>query len=144
MRYGIRQRAEFPLARLERGLGVFAFGDLLSRDVDTHDLTIGAAQRVPVCDPQAFADLISALAGDLNAGHRLARFHNRPDDVFDGVGQSRHALAYRTSDMCLDRQAAYFSEALVDPQIAAVGRQECKANRRCVIDQLKGGLLREW
>ena len=84
LRYGIRQRAEFPLARLERGLGVFAFGDLLGRDVDTHDLTIGAAQRVPVCHPQAFADLISALAGDLNAGHRLARFHNRPDDVFDG------------------------------------------------------------
>jgi hypothetical protein len=98
---------------------------------------------VPIGDPRAFADLIGALADDLNAGHRLAGLHDRVDDVFDRLGQSRHALPYRTSQMILYRDAAYFGEALVDLQIAAVGRQERKTNRRRVVDQLQCGLLRE-
>src|SRR6267378_2362746 len=45
--------------------------------------------------------------------------------------------------MILDGDAAYFCEALVDLQIAAVGRKASKADRRRVVDQLQGGLLRK-
>jgi hypothetical protein len=45
--------------------------------------------------------------------------------------------------MVLDGDAAYFSEALVDLQVAAVGRKAGEADRRRIVDQLQGGLLRK-
>jgi hypothetical protein len=79
-------------------------------------------------------DLIGALTGDLDAGHRLAGLHDRADDAFDRLGQPRHAVAHRAAEMILDRDAADLGEALVDLQIAAVGRQECEADRRGIVD----------
>jgi hypothetical protein len=98
---------------------------------------------VPISDPGALVGLIGALTGDLDANHRLTRIHDRTDNSFDRLGQSRYAFANRASEMIFDGDAAYFSEALVDLQIAAVGRQECEANRRRIVDQLQGGLLRK-
>jgi hypothetical protein len=43
--------------------------------------------------------------------------------------------------MILDGDPADLGEALVDLQIAAVGREESQADRRRVVDQLQGGLL---
>jgi hypothetical protein len=45
--------------------------------------------------------------------------------------------------MILDRDATYFRQALIDLLIAAVGRKECKTDRRRIVDQLQGGLLRK-
>jgi hypothetical protein len=42
--------------------------------------------------------------------------------------------------MIFDRDAAYLGQALVDLQIAAVGREEGKADRRGIVDQLQGRL----
>ena len=39
--------------------------------------------------------------------------------------------------MILDRDATDLGEALVDLQIAAVGREECEADRRGVVDLLQ-------
>jgi hypothetical protein len=73
-------------------------------------------------NPVALIDLIGALTGDLDANDRLARVHDRTDNVFDRLGQTRHAFPNRASEMILDGDAAYFSQTLVDLQIAAVGR----------------------
>ena len=96
---------------------------------------------MPIRDPRAFVGLIGALAGDLDAGNRLAGLHDRPDDVFDRVRQSRYAFANRAPQMVLNGDAAYFSEAMIDLQIAAVGREASETDRRRVVYQLQGGLL---
>ncbi len=98
---------------------------------------------MPIGDPEPFIGLVGALAGNLDAGHRLAGIHDRADDAFDRLGQSRYAIPNRASQMILDRDAAYLGEALVDLQIAAVGREASKADRRRVVDQLQGRLLRK-
>jgi hypothetical protein len=43
LRNGIRQHMELPLTGPERRFRAFAFGDLLGRNVDAHDLAIGIA-----------------------------------------------------------------------------------------------------
>jgi hypothetical protein len=43
--------------------------------------------------------------------------------------------------MILNRDTAYLSEAVVDLQIAAVGRKESETDWRRIVDQLQGGLL---
>jgi hypothetical protein len=45
--------------------------------------------------------------------------------------------------MILDGYAAYVGKTLLDLEIAAVGREAGEANRRRVVDQLHGGLLRK-
>jgi hypothetical protein len=95
---------------------------------------------MPIGNPETFLDLIGALTGDLDAGHRLAGLHDRTDNAFDRLGQRRHAIAHRASQMVLDRDAADLGEALVDLQVAAVGRQESETDRRRVVDRLQGRL----
>jgi hypothetical protein len=46
--------------------------------------------------------------------------------------------------MPLNGNAAYFSKALVDMEIAAVGRQECEPDWRSIVDKLQRGLPSEW
>jgi hypothetical protein len=96
---------------------------------------------VPISDPRAF--FARALAGNLNAVHGLARTHDGSDDAFDGLGQGRHAIANRASEVILDRDPAYVGKALIDLQIAAIGRQYREADRRGIIDQLQCSLLRK-
>ena len=43
--------------------------------------------------------------------------------------------------MILNRDTAYLSEAVVDLQIAAVGRKESQTDWRRIVDQLQGRLL---
>jgi hypothetical protein len=45
--------------------------------------------------------------------------------------------------MIFNRDTAYLGEALVDLQVAAVGRKESETDRRRVVDQLQSGLLRK-
>ncbi|MGB8606539.1 MAG: hypothetical protein WCE28_15990 [Bradyrhizobium sp.] len=45
--------------------------------------------------------------------------------------------------MILDGDAAYLGQALVDLQIAAIGREASETDRRRVVDQLQGRLLRK-
>ena len=96
---------------------------------------------MPIGHPPALFGLIGALAGNLDAGHRIARVHDRADNVFDRVCQTGHAVSYRTSQMVFNRNAAYFGKALVDLQIAAVRRKNGQPYRRRIIDQLQRRLL---
>src|SRR6266702_4582692 len=96
---------------------------------------------MPICDPKPVVGLVSALAGNLDAGYRFAGIHDRADDAFDRFGQRRNAVANRASQMILDGDAAYLSDALVDLQVTAVGREASEADRCRVVDQLQGGLL---
>jgi len=77
---------------------------------------------MPIGDPEPLVGLIGALACDFNAGHGIAGFHDRADDAFDRVGQRRHAVSHRTSQVIFDGDTADIGEALVDLQIAAVWR----------------------
>ena len=95
---------------------------------------------MPISDPRALVGLISALARDLDAGDRFASLHDRLDNVFDRLGQSRYAFPNGTPQVVLNGDAAYFCEATVDMQITAVGREESETNRRRVISQLQGRL----
>ena len=45
--------------------------------------------------------------------------------------------------MIFNRDTAYLGEALVDLQVAAVGRKESETDRRGVVDQLQSRLLRK-
>jgi hypothetical protein len=98
---------------------------------------------MPIGDPETLLDLVAALTRNLDAGYRFAGIHDRIDDAFDRLGQRRHAVAHRAAQMILHRDAANLREALVDLQIAAVGRQAGEPDRRRVIDQLKRRLLRK-
>jgi hypothetical protein len=96
-----------------------------------------------VCDPEAFLDLIGALADDLDVGHRLAGLHDRADDRLHRRRQRWHAVADRAPEMPLDRNPADLGEPLIDLQIAAIRREKCETDRRGVIDQLQRWLLRK-
>ena len=134
------KRVKLALAGLQCGFRALALGDLFRRHVDADDLAARTVHRMPIGNPETFLDLIGALTRDLDAGHRFAGLHDRADDAFDRLGQRRHAVAHRAAQMILHRDAADFGEALVDLQIAAVGRQEREADRRRVIDRLQGRL----
>ena len=133
---------ELAFAGLERRLGALALGDLFGGDVDADDLAVAVAMRMPVGDPEALVGLVGALAGDLDAGDGIAGAHDRGHDAFDRIRQRRHAVPHIAPEMILDRDAADFGEALVDLEVAAVGREEGQADRRGVVDQLQGRLLR--
>ena len=124
-------------------LSALAFGDLFSGDVDRNDLAAWRAQRMPICHPVPLLDLVGALAGYLDPDHRLAGFHDRTYDRFDGIRQRRHAIPDEAAKMIFHRNPANLGEAMVDLQIPAVGGQAGEPDRRGVIDQLQGGLLRK-
>jgi hypothetical protein len=86
LRDGVGQRVKLPLACPECCFGALAFGNLLGCDIDTHNLAIRTPDRVPVGDPRAVLDLISALPGHLDPGHRFASRHDGADDRFDRFG----------------------------------------------------------
>ena len=119
-----------------------SFGDLFGRDVDADDLAVIVAVGMPIGDPETLVGLVGALARDLNAGDGIAGAHDRGHDAFDRVRQRRHAVSHIAPEMVLDGDAADIGQALVDLEVAAVGGQEGKADRRGVIDQLQGRLLR--
>ncbi len=98
---------------------------------------------MPIGDPKPFLGLIGALAGNLDANHWIARIYDGADDAFDRIGQSRYAVPNRAPQMVLNGDAAYLGEALVDLQIAAVGRETSQPDRRRIIDKLQGRLLRK-
>src|ERR1700761_6418004 len=122
LRDGIGQCVKLPLAYPKCRFDTFAFGDLLGCDIDTYDLAIRPPDRMPVGDPRAVIDLVGALPGDLDPGYRLAGCHDGADDRFDRFSQCRYALSHRSPQMPLDGNPAYFGEALVNVQVAAVGR----------------------
>ena len=136
-RFGrIPRPAQFTLA-------AFSLGDLFGRDVDADDVAGRPALRMPMRDPEPLLRLIGTLTGNLDTGHRLPGLHDRANDRLYRRGQRRDAIADRASKMALDRNSADLGETLVDLQIAAVGRQERKADRRRVIDQLQRRLFRK-
>ena len=142
LRNRIRQRVELAFAGPQRGLGALALGDLLGSDIDADDLTVGVAMRMPVGDPEALIGLVGALAGHLDAGDGIAGTHDRLHDAFDRVRQRRYAIPHIAAKMILNRYAADIGQALVDLEVAAVRRQERKADRRSVVDQLQRRLPR--
>ena len=143
LRNGIRECMELAFARLQGRLGALALGDLFRRHVDPDDVAGRTAQRMPIGDPESFLAAVGTLTRNLDAGHRLAGRHDRIDDGFHRVGERWHAIAHRAADVILDRDAADFGEALIDLQVAAVGRQAREADRRRIIDELQGRLLGE-
>src|SRR4249919_2646195 len=122
-------------------LRALALGYLLSHDVDRDDFAGWSAQRMPIRDPRALVGLTGSLAGDLDAGHRLAGLHDRPDNAFDRFRQSRYAFSNRATQMVLNGDAAYFSKPLIDAQITAVWREASETDRRRLVYQLQGRLL---
>jgi hypothetical protein len=80
---------------LQRCLRALALGDFFGRDVHPDNFAICIAQRVPISDPPAIFGFVRPLAGNLNANHRLAGAHDRTDDAFDRIGQSRYAVTNR-------------------------------------------------
>src|SRR5258708_19264467 len=96
---------------------------------------------MPIGDPKPFVGLVSALAGDLDPNHRLAGIHDRSDDAFDRLGQSRYAVLNRASQMILDGDPAYLREALVDLQAAAVGSKASQPSRPPILDPFPTRLL---
>ena len=85
---------ELTFAGLQCRFRALTFGDLFRSDVDADNFAARAAERVPISDPKPFVGLVSALAGNLDTRHRLAGIHDRADDVFDGLGQSRYAFPH--------------------------------------------------
>jgi hypothetical protein len=75
-----------------------------------------------------------ALTGDLDPRDRLTGFHDRADDLLNRVGQCRHTIPNRAPEMVFNRDPAYFGQALVDLQIAAIKRQAGEPDRRRIID----------
>src|SRR5271156_1293368 len=133
---------ELPFPCLQRCLRALALGDFFGRDVDSDNFAFSIAQRVPIGDPPAFFGSVRALATDLNASYRLASTHDRTDNAFDRIGQSRYTVANRASQVILDGNAAYVGKALVDLQVTAVGRKDGEADRCGVVDQLQGRPLK--
>jgi hypothetical protein len=98
---------------------------------------------MPVGDPKPFGRLVGALGGNLDANHGIAGIHDGADDTLDRVGQGGHAVPDRASEMALDGDTAYLGEALVDLQIAAIGREASQPDRCRIVDKLQGGQLRK-
>src|SRR6266576_2677342 len=98
---------------------------------------------MPIGDPKPLLGLIGSLSGNLDANHWITGIHDRADDAFDRIGQSRYAVPDRAPQMVLNGDAAYVGEALVDLQIAAVRRETSQPDRRRIIDKLQGRLLRK-
>src|SRR5258706_5637992 len=92
---------------------------------------------MPIGDPNPSLGLIGALAGNLDANHWIARIYDGADDAFDCIGHSRYAVPDRAPQMVLNGDAAYLGEALVDLQIAAVGRETSQPDRRRIINKLQ-------
>src|SRR6202008_1536835 len=67
----------------------------------------------------------------------------RSHDLLNGVGKGRDAIAYKASEMILDRNAANFGEVLVDAQVAAIRRETDQANRGGIVNELKRRLMRK-
>ena len=59
-----------------------------------------------------------------------------------GVRQRRDAIAHVAPEMIFDRDTADIGEALVDLEVAAIGREERQTDRCGVVDQLQRRLLR--
>ena len=133
--------SRLAFTRLQCRFGALAFGDFFGRHVDADNLAGPVAQRVPIGDPCTFLRLVGALASDLDARHRLAGLHDRANDGLDRFGEGRHALAHGATEMIFDGNAAYLGKTLVDVQIAAIARQDGKANGRGIVDRLQRGLL---
>jgi len=150
--FGLNQRilglAQMSQGGLRRVAGIaylplspLALGDLFGGDIDRNDLAAWRAQRMPIGHPVAFLDLVGALSGHFDPGHRLARFHDRAYDRFDGICQRRHAVPDKAANMIFYRDAADLGEALVDLQVAAIRREASEPDRGSVVNQLHGGLL---
>ena len=86
----------------EHRFGALALGDFFSRDVDSDNFAFSIAQRMPIGDPPAFFGFVRPLASNFNASHRLAGAHDRTDDAFDRIGQSRYAVANRAPEVILN------------------------------------------
>lgn len=117
-------------------LGTLAFGDLFGGHIDRDDLAACCTQRMPISHPEAFNELVRALTGHLYSDDRFAAFHDRADDLLDGVRELGHAVPHETPEMIFDRYAADLGQTLVDLQVATVRRQAGKPDRRRVVDQL--------
>jgi hypothetical protein len=124
-------------------LGSLAFGDFFGSDVDSYNLAAGRAKRVPVGDPEAFFGLIGTLALYLDPDDGLTRQNNGLHDLLDGIGEGRDAIPDEAPEMILDRDAAYFGQMLIDPQITAIRREARETDGGRIIDELKRRLMRE-
>jgi hypothetical protein len=59
---------------------------------------------MPIGDPKPFADLVSALASDLNANRWIACIQDRSDNAFDHLGEGRYVVPKRASQMIFRRR----------------------------------------
>ena len=124
-------------------LAALALGDLFRRDIDGDDLAARRPERMPIGDPGPFFRLVGALPGHLDPGDRLTGYHDRANNLFHRVGQSRHAVPDRPPEMIFDGDAAYLGETLIDLKIAAIRRQAGKPDRRRVVDELQRRLRKQ-
>src|SRR5215475_6694679 len=119
-------------------LVALALGDLLRCDVDADDAAVRTTQWMPIGYPGSLLVLTGPLSRDLNAGHGSTGVDDRTDDTLDRICQGRHALPDGAADMIRNWDATYLGEPLVDLQVTAIGRQNRKADRRGVVDELQG------
>jgi len=64
------------LACAQLRLRALALGDLFGGNIDTRNLSVRPAHRMPIGYPGALADLVWTLTGNLDANDGLARFHD--------------------------------------------------------------------
>src|SRR4051794_4811372 len=124
-------------------LDPLALGNFLGGDIDGDDLAAGRAKGMPIGDPETLLGLVDALAGHFDADDRFAGFNDGPYDSFDGVGESRDAVPYKTPEMILNGDTAYLGKALIYPQVATIRRETCEPNGSGIVNKLKRRLMRK-
>jgi hypothetical protein len=142
---GLVQVPQRLLGRDPLLLRALAIGNFLGNHIYARNGAIRAPYRMPAGEPEPLRiGSVRPLPVDLDAGDGLARAQDALDDALDLIGDLRERLAHGASDMIGDRNSADFSQTLVDLKVAAVRRQECKADRGGVVDQTKLGQKAEW
>ncbi len=68
---------------------------------------------------------------------RLPGFEHVPENGFHGVGQIRHHLPYRATDVGVDRLAIHIRQTMVDPPEAQIAVDERETHRRPFVDQIQ-------
>ena len=103
-----RTRLEAGRVAAYERLGAALFRDLLDHHGDGPALAVGLGNRVIALHPHPFdARLLRRLADDFVVEQRLPGFEHAPENGFHGVGQIRHHLPYRATDVGVDRLAVH-------------------------------------
>ena len=146
-RIALTRAGERLLPEAEKVLA--AAGSLLGQARELQGEVSGSLVIGTVGDPDSLrlgsllGGLVSALPGNLDAVDRFSGFHDGPNDLLDGISESRHAIPDGAAQVVFNRDPAYLGEPFVDLQIAAVRREACEPDRRGIVDELQRGLRKQ-